>query len=358
MRILFKTGYEQDLKLAKHAGHIFWYGLLIILFCSAPWMLDSYYIGELTRVLIYAMAGLGLMVVAGYTGQVSLGHAAFLAIGAYANAWCLSQGFSSFVGLGLAVIVSACCGLLVAIPAARMSGVYLAIATIAFAIIVEDAVVHLGTVTGGNRGMSVDAPMLFGEQLWDPWQLYLMVLVLLISVTMILMNLLRSPIGRAMIAVRDSEVSAQSLGIKVLPVKVFAFAVSAGITGLAGGLLAHYLQYLAPEIFGILLSIQLLLMVVMGGLGTVHGAFLGALLIGFLETGISIAKDLMPASIGHVAGLEPLVFGLILISVIVFEPTGLYGRWVKIKLYLEYFPMYRRKSFKRQRSYLKTERLK
>jgi len=129
MRILFKTNYKQDLNLAKHGGHRFWYGLLILVLFAAPLILGGYYIGEATRILIYAMAGLGLMVLTGFTGQVSLGHAAFLAIGAYTNAWFLAQGFSSFVALPMAALLSMIGGLLVAIPAARMSGIYLAIAT-------------------------------------------------------------------------------------------------------------------------------------------------------------------------------------------------------------------------------------
>jgi branched-chain amino acid transport system permease protein len=161
-----------------------------------------------------------------------------------------------------------------------------------------------------------------------------------------------------MIAVRDSEVSSQALGVNPMKIKVFAFTVSAAITGLAGAFLAHYMLFLTPQIFGILLSIQLLLMIVLGGLGTVHGVFFGAVLIGVLETGISIAKDALPSSIGGLPGIEPLVFGAILVSVIAFEPTGIYSRWVKIRSYMEFFPIYRRKSFKRQRVYLKTERLK
>ena len=153
MRILFKTTYKQDLNLAKHGGHRFWYGLLILVLFAAPLILGGYYIGEATRILIYAMAGLGLMVLTGFTGQVSLGHAAFLAIGAYTNAWFLAQGFSSFVALPMAALLSMIGGLLVAIPAARMSGIYLAIATLAFAIIVEDFAGHLNSITGGNRGL-------------------------------------------------------------------------------------------------------------------------------------------------------------------------------------------------------------
>ena len=357
MRVVFKRSYDQDIKIAKHSGHLIWYGLLLVLAFCAPLFVGSFYLGELSRVMILALAGLGLMFVTGFTGQVSLGHAAFIAIGAYANTWALGQGWSSLAAIPFAGLVSMMCGLVVAIPVARMSGLYLAITTLAFAIIIEDGIIKLDGITGGNHGKAVDAPVFFGFQLWEYWQLYYLCLVVLVACIFAVLNFMRSPIGRAMIAVRDSEVSACSLGVKVARTKIFAFAVSAAITGLAGALFAHYLQFISPEIFWVILSIQLLLMIVVGGLGTVHGAIFGAALFGLLETGINLVKDYLPSNIGSQPGLEPLLFGIILVGFIIFEPQGVYGRWVKIRSYFELFPLYRRKTFVRQRSYLKTERM-
>ena len=357
MRVVFKRSYDQDIKIAKHSGHLIWHGLLLVLAFCAPLFVGSFYLGELSRFMILALAGLGLMFVTGFTGQVSLGHAAFIAIGAYANTWALGQGWSSLAAIPFAGLVSMLCGLVVAIPVARMSGLYLAITTLAFAIIIEDGIIKLDGITGGNHGKAVDAPVFFGFQLWEYWQLYYLCLVVLVACIFAVLNFMRSPIGRAMIAVRDSEVSACSLGVKVARTKIFAFAVSAAITGLAGALFAHYLQFISPEIFWVILSIQLLLMIVVGGLGTVHGAIFGAALFGLLETGINLAKDYLPSNIGSQPGLEPLLFGIILVGFIIFEPQGVYGRWVKIRSYFELFPLYRRKTFVRQRSYLKTERM-
>ena len=358
MRVLFKTDYNQDIKFAKHGGYIFWYGLLLAAVVIAPFALDTYWINELTRVLIYALAGLGLMVVTGFTGQVSLGHAAFMAIGAYTHAFLLSQGVPFLFSLPIAALTSGVVGLMIAIPASRMTGLYLTIASLAFAIVVEDVIIHWDSVTGGNRGMLVDAPILFGYEIFEAWEYYYIVLVLLIISIALVLNILRSPLGRSMLAVRDSEISAESLGIRVARTKVLAFLISASLTGLAGGLFAHFIQFLSPETFGIILSIQLLLMVVVGGLGTVHGAVYGAILIGFLEASISILKDVLPPAIGNQPGLEPGLFGLILVLFIIFEPEGVYGRWLKFRTFLENFPFYRRNTFKRQRSYLKTERMR
>jgi branched-chain amino acid transport system permease protein len=171
-------------------------------------------------------------------------------------------------------------------------------------------------------------------------------------------NLTRSPTGRAMVAIRDSEISAQSLGVNLVRYKTVAFALSAGITGLAGALLGHKMRYISPDAFNILLSIQLLLMVVVGGLGSIHGAILGAIFVGGLPQAIALMRDYLPTAIARTPGLEPGLFGIVMVSVVLFEPLGIYGRWLKIKAYFDYFPLYRRATFKRQRSYLKTERVR
>jgi branched-chain amino acid transport system permease protein len=141
-------------------------------------------------------------------------------------------------------------------------------------------------------------------------------------------------------------------------VKIQSFVVSAAVTAIAGALLAHHLTYLAPEVFGVLESLKLMLMIVVGGLGTILGAIFGAIIISVLPVALSFLKDVLPPSIGQTAGIEPLLFGLIIVLVIVFEPGGLYGRWMKIRFFFETFPYYRKSSFVRQKSYLKTERMR
>ncbi|MCW9035795.1 MAG: branched-chain amino acid ABC transporter permease [Alphaproteobacteria bacterium] len=358
MRILFKKTYEDDIRILKHSGYVFWYGLLITALFAAPLFLDDFYLGELAQVYIFAIAGVGLMLLVGYTGQVSLGHAAFLAIGAYSNAWLISKGVPFLISFPLAGVISALAGMIIAIPASRMTGVYLAIATLAFSIIVEQIMVRWESVTGGFKGMTVDAPEIFGYQFWDTWAFYLMCLIVLLFVIVGALNLLRSPTGRAMAAIRDSEVSAQSLGINLAKYKSIAFAISAGVTGLAGALLGHKVNYLSPDSFNMIVSIQLLLMVVVGGLGSIHGAIYGAIFIGALPQLLAILRDYLPPVISQTPGLEPGIFGLILVLFILFEPLGLYGRWRKMKLYFDTFPLYRKSTFKRQKSYLKTERMK
>ena len=357
MRFIRKTSYGQDVDLIKHSGHILWYSLLLVAVLSGPLWLDRFLLGEFALVFIYAIAGLGLMLLVGYTGLVSLGHAAFLAIGAYIHAWLLNQGVPLVVSLPIAALFSALIGGLVGIPALRMTGIYLAVATLAFAVIVEQVLVHWESVTGGFRGMAVPRAELFGLSLATPTAFYYFCLVLLLGCMVLVMNLLRGPTGRAMTAVRDSETSAESMGINLAWTKTLAFALSAGFTGLAGGLFAHRLSYLAPDAFTVITSIQLLLMVVVGGLGSLHGVIFGAIFIGLLPQAIAIFRDAAPPEIAQIPGLEPAVFGAILVLFLIYEPEGIYGRWRKIRSFFEEFPLYRKATHKRQKSFLRTERL-
>ncbi|MDA0977164.1 MAG: branched-chain amino acid ABC transporter permease [Proteobacteria bacterium] len=358
MRFVRKTHYYQDIQLFRHGGQVFWYALLGIVITGAPLVLSDFYLGELSLVFIYAIAGIGLMLLTGYTGLVSLGHAAFLAIGAYSHAWFLSQGWPFLLSLPCAMLLSALVGGVIAVPALRMTGIYLAVATLAFAIIVEQVLIHWESVTGGFRGMMVELPHVAGLELETPVYFYYFCLLILVLSLLVAINLLRSPTGRAMTAIRDSEISAESMGIHLAYTKSLAFAISAGFTGLAGGLLAHKIGYLAPDSFTLLTSIQLLLMVVVGGLGSLHGVIYGAIFIGLLPQGIAILRDYLPGIIARIPGLEPGIFGLILVLVLIYEPLGIHGRWLKIRSYFELFPLYRRATHKRQRSYLRTERLR
>lgn len=358
MRIIFKTSYNQDINLFKHGGYVFWYSLLMLVVLFAPLFLKDFYIGEIALVFIYAIAGLGLMVMVGFTGLPSLGHAAFMAIGAYTNAIFNAKGVPFFICLPLAGALAAGIGAMVAVPLKRMTGIYFAIATLAFAIIVEEVIAHWKTLTGGVGGIGISPPLLGGEYLSSPLAFYFICLGVLLIVLWLTLNILRSPSGRAFIAIRDSEISAQSMGIHVAWFKILAFAISGGITGLAGALFSHKLMYMTPDVFNFLLSVQLLMMVVVGGLGTVHGAIYGAIFIGLLPQAIAIARDYLPPAIGEFPGMEPGIFGLILLLFILFEPMGLYGRWMKIKLYFDMFPLYRKATFKKQKNYLKTERVR
>lgn len=358
MRILFKTSYLDDIRLFQHGGQRFWYGLLVACVLVAPLILAEFYVGELTQIFILAVAGVGLMLLIGYTGLVSLGHGAFMAVGAYTDTYLVTKGVPFLVALPAAGVAALAAGVIIAVPANRMSGIYLAIATLAFSQIVGQVIIRWEPVTRGFQGMPVPVPDLLGYRLVHGWQLYYLSLAVLVLVVLAAINLVRSPTGRALVAIRDSEISAQSLGVHLFRYKTAIFALSAGITGLAGALLAHRVRFISPEAFDFLLSVQLLLMVVVGGLGSIHGAILGAVFVGGLPQVIALLRDYLPTPIARTPGLEPGLFGLVLVLIVLFEPLGLYGRWLKIRAYFDFFPLYRRATFKRQRAYLRTERVR
>ena len=162
MRFIFKTDYNQDIKLAKHGGHAFWYSLLVAALVAAPWTIPEYWLAQLTFVLIYSIAGLGIMLLAGFTGLFSLGHAAFLGVGAYTQAALTSAGVPFPLALAAAAGLSATVGIVVGLPALRVKGIYLGMATLSFGFIVEEVLARWESVTKGNAGMHVSAPDIFG----------------------------------------------------------------------------------------------------------------------------------------------------------------------------------------------------
>lgn len=366
MRILFKTSYDYDIRLFKHGYQMFWYAVLLVLLLAVPFLLSDYLVGEVTNVLIWAIAGMGLMLLVGQTGQASLGHAAFLAIGCYANAILQTKlGLPFLLAFPLAGLIAGLAGVLLALPTTRLHGIYLAIATLAVSILVEDLIVIAEPLTGGVAGIFVPDISIFGYTIGRYGNLdafYLVVLTVALLVVLAYRNIQRSPLGRSFAAVRDSEVSAKAMGVNVARTKVIAFGISTGITGLAGALMGHFIQYVNHEAFLILISIQLLLMIVIGGLGTIHGAFFGAIVVVFMPQFIAIMRDLIGQLTGVgsivIPGIETAIFGVLLVLIILFEPYGIYGMWVKIRTYFELFPFYRRDLFRRQKSYLKTERMR
>ncbi|UWQ90562.1 branched-chain amino acid ABC transporter permease [Aliisedimentitalea scapharcae] len=361
MRIHFKTSYEHDIRLFPDRWTFSVYAALLALAFGLPWLIDEFYLGEVTNVLIWAIAGLGLMLLTGQTGQASLGHAAFLAVGCYANTILIELGLPFIVAFPLAGVLTGVIGTLIAIPVLRLHGIYLAIATIALSILADDIIVLLEPWTGGVSGKFPDMITIFGFEIerWSmPARFYYLVLVVTIICTLFYRNLLRSPLGRAFAAVRDSEVSATAMGVHIARTKGMAFGLSCMITGWAGALMGYYAGTFNNETFSLVISITLLMMIVIGGLGSIHGAFFGAVVVAFLPQALSIGKDMIGGGGVAIPGLETGVFGLILILFILFEPMGIYGRWLKIRTWFELFPFARKDMFKRQKSYLKTERLR
>jgi branched-chain amino acid transport system permease protein len=361
MRFLFKTNYDQDIKLLQHAGHWWTYAALLAVMVAAPLFISSYFQSQLVFVFIYAIVGVALMILTGFTGQGSLGHAAFLAIGAYTAGYLQSKGFVFWQYFLIAGALTGIIGAIVGFPALRLHGIYLLIATISFAFIVEEILARWQSVTHGNEGMRIKALSLFGSDVSrNSDTFYYLCLGILVVVMIGALNLMRSPTGRAFIAIRDSETAAKSMGINLSAYKVKAFAISAAITGLAGALYAHKMSFISPEMFTLLLSIEFIMVIIIGGAISLHGAVLGAIFIVMIDPALTMLKDNAPGDtlkrFFDLPGLKGAIYGLIIVLFIIFEPYGLYGRWLKIKLYFQLFPMYKKATFKRQKTYVKTER--
>ena len=381
MRFLFKTDYEDDIRLFPHSGYFVSYGLLLAVLLIAPYALSSYPMSQLVFVCIYATVGVALLILTGFTGQASLGHAAFLAIGAYTAAYLQKYNVPFPVYFLAAGALTGLIGAMVGFPALRLQGIYLVIATISFAFIVEEILARWESVTNGNEGMRIKAPSLLGVTVSrDSPTFYFLCLAVLVLTIVGTLNLLRSPTGRAFVAIRDSETAARSMGINVALYKVKSFAISAAITGLAGVLFAHKLSFISPEMFTLQLSIEFIIVILIGGTFSLHGAVLGAIFIVMIDPFLTYLKDDMPGIIAGIAatfgagtqgaanvqskvaafaslnGLKGAIYGIIIVLFVLFEPLGLYGRWLKIKLFFQLFPLYKRSTFKRQKIYVKSER--
>ena len=358
---------------------VLWYGLLGLALIVAPFYFGSYFLSQIVFVMIYAIVGVGLVLLSGYAGQVSIGHAAFLAIGAYTAAVAQQYGLPLFVYLPLACLLTGLIGYLVGLPALRLHGIYLAIATFAFAFIVEEILARWERVTHGNEGLMLKPATFFNMKLGEAGFFYLCVLCL-VAAMVVANNIIRSPTGRAFFALRDSETAAKSMGVDPARYKTFAFAVSAAMTGLAGVLYAHKLSFISPEMFTLTLSIEFIMIVIIGGIASLRGAVLGSIFMIMVDPVLVLIRDRLPKLLGagleafgmvatnaamiqaktakvlEAPGIKSLIFGVIIIFFIIYEPMGLDGRWQKIKIYFKQFPFYKASTFRRQKMYLKSER--
>ncbi|MBU3725569.1 MAG: branched-chain amino acid ABC transporter permease [Burkholderiaceae bacterium] len=357
MRFLFRTDYAQDIRLITHRGEAFWYGLLMLLLSVAPIMLPEFWLAQLNLILVYSLVGLGMMILLGYTGQLSLGHAAFFGLGAFVQAYLVNRGWPLLGAFSCTVLANVLMGALIALPALRVKGIFLGIATLALGLIVEEVLIKWESFTNGTSGLNVKPAQMLGIVFNTQSSFFYLALGVVLLSTLLTLNLLRSPTGRALVAIRDSEISAQSMGIHAGRIKIAAFMISGAFTGLGGALYAHYLRHISPENFTLLLSLDFAFMVIIGGLASIHGVFFGAMFIVLMPPLIAIGKDFLPQAMANTAGLQNVVYGLILVAVVLFEPRGLYGRWLKTRAYFQLFPFYRRGMFRRQRAFQKSERL-
>ncbi len=292
---------------------------LLLVLATAPFILPTWGIAQLGFVATYIVAGTGLMLLAGYAGQLSLCHAAFIGVGAYTEAILNTQGWPFVLSMPAAGLFAAGVGLLAAWPARRLSGIAFAIATLSFGFIVQEVLTRWEALTGGNAGLSIPA--------LDPATLFWLAGSLALTALWLLGRVLDSSSGRAWVALREDSTAAAVLGASSPAMKVQALLLAAALGGIAGALYAHQLRFVSPEQFDWVMSIELLMMLVIGGLGTRTGIVLGALFLIALPQAIGLLRDAWPAALPP-AGLELFAFGLVLVLSLRFAPAGLAG-WLR-----------------------------
>lgn len=320
-----------------------WLFIVFAFVATLPLYSNSYVMHIACVTGLGIIVSLGLNVLMGYTGQVSLGHAAFLAVGAYTSAILTYKLKMTFwLALPLSGVMASFVGLVVAIPSLRLKELYLAIATMGYAFIINEVIVYWKDLTNGTKGMIAPTVSFLGVQLNTGHRYYYLVYAVVSLLTYLAYNLSQSKTGRAMMAVRDSEEAAQSVSISLVRYKIIAFTISAFYTGIAGSLYAHFIMVISPENFNIMLSIQYLVMLVVGGMGHLWGAVLGAIFVSLLPEGIRLFVRFLPSWL-DIIDLQLFIYGLIIILFLIFEPEGVYARWLKVKRYVKAFPLSPRK---------------
>lgn len=301
--------------------------LAALVVAALPWLVHSRYVlGTLVFVALNAIAAVGLSLVMGFAGQVSLGQAAFYAVGAYVSGvLTASHGWNAWAALAVAVAAGAATAFLVGLPIFRLSGLLLAMTTLGFGIIVYYVLVNWAGVTGGPSGLTGIPPLAIGGfRLDTDGRMLWLTGGALLGLLGLAGNLVDSRVGRALRAIRGSEIAAQAAGIETTAYKLGVFALAGGVTALAGSLYAHYLTFINPSPFGFTYSIELVVMVVVGGVASLGGAVVGAALVVLLVEGLRAVLPLVAVTHGA-AEYEIVIFGLLLMVAMIGAPDGLAG---------------------------------
>lgn len=339
----FRTTYKADTTIfpTPMSRNFAIAGLIILLI--VPQVFDAYFTNLLIQIGYYGIAALGLNILVGFTGQISLGHAAFFGFGAFASAWISNNfGIPVILAIPLAGLMTTAVGMVVGIPAARIKGLYLAIATLAAQFILEDFFNRADWFSGGSAGSLAPPLTLFGFSFDTDKSYFYIVLAFVLVMYLAGTNMLRSRDGRAFVAVRDHYLSAEIMGINLTKYRILAFGVSSFYAGVGGALFGHYLGFVSAEGITILLSIQFLAMIIIGGLGSVMGTLMGTafmvLLPEVMDGTMKVVGGYLPGLERGVSYLKEMAIGLAIVLFLIFEPDGLAHRWKQIKAYWKLYP--------------------
>ncbi len=346
---LFFSSYRKDDAIFKTWWLRIWMTVLFIFLLTFP--LYSTQASDLTGmnitnmfnlIFIYIIGANGLNLLTGFTGQISLGHGAFMGVGAYTAGILAKMGLPFYLALPAAGIMAAAVGMIFGLPSLRLRGLYLAIATMAAQFILDYAMRNWSALTGGSAGLTVPSASLLGFQFDSDISFYYLALFFAVLATLYLKNITRTRTGRAFVAVRDRYLAAEVIGVNLFKYRIMSFGISSFMVGIAGGLWAYYITIISDEHFTMWLSVQYLAMVIVGGLGHVLGGIFGATFFVVLPELLRIPAEALtnvyPNIFGIFASLREMVFGLIVILFLIFEPDGLAARWHTMRAYWKLWP--------------------
>ncbi len=339
----FHASYRHDEALFDTRAQRTWFALLIVALAVFPLVGGAYFVYLACLLGIHLISAAGLNVMTGYTGLISLGHAAFMGVGCYTVALAEKAGIPFWLALPAAGFVAAATGLVFAIPSLRIKGLYFAVATLAAQFVLGFIFREWESVTGGVRGANVPAASVLGFQLNNDGRVYYLIVSLAVVLLAGARNLFRTRVGRAFIAIRDRDISAEVLGISLFRYKLLAFAIGSFYAGIAGGLWGYFFRVATPELFGLSLSVFYLAAIIVGGLGSILGTILGA-------TFMTMVPELLRAMVGwadalgvpdanvFLAPVRQVVFGLLIVGFLVFEPHGLAELWRRARRFFHLWP--------------------
>jgi branched-chain amino acid transport system permease protein len=342
----YREGYDQELTVFETDFGRLWAAVgLLVLFGAVPFTFSPYLLYILNITGIAAVAAVGLNILVGYTGQISLGHGAFVGVGAYAAAVLATRWNVPFLlAVPAAGIVAAAVGMVFGIPSGRLKGLYLTIATLAGQFIIEYVLVHWESVTQGTMGITVPRAEILGWPIAGDRMYFYAIYVILAVMIWMAVNLMRTRYGRALVAIRDNDRAAEGMGIPVFPYKLLAFGISSFYAGVAGALWAYYLVSITAEPFNMGLSVEYLAMVIIGGMGNMAGAVFGAVFITGLNELLRFVTELV-MNMGvlaeyslNLAPLREFTFGLAIVLFILLEPRGLAEVWRIIRSSFRLWP--------------------
>ena len=328
----FDRSYDQDMAIVRtRLQWILLIGGLILLMCL-PLVLNSQLVNLVIFIAITIIALQGLNILMGYTGLPSMGQAAFIGVGAYTSALLTTHGVPFLIALPCAGLSSGIIGVIFGLPAVRIKGFYLAMATLAAQFIIPALISNpLEPITGGIRSLRVPIAEIFGFQFSSPQAMFYLAIPICILMVFFAKNIVRTGTGRAFIAVRDNDLAAEVMGINIFKYKLLAFFICSVYAGIAGSLWAHWIRAINPEHFTLMDSIWYLGMLIVGGTGSISGAVFGAIFLrglDFIATNYSGAlADIMPGIANAQSAVAPIVYGLVIMLFIIFEPRGLAHRW-------------------------------